>query len=401
MEKLLGTVAQIGDTKVRSDDDFTDRLSHRYTTFILVVFAIVVSTKQYVGEPINCWCPAHFTDNHEDYTNKVCWVSNTYFLPFVTKHIPEQEEPRAMIGYYQWVPLILLMQALMFYLPCMVWRFMNNKAGIDVNNIVEAASSLQHTAYVESRDKTVRYMTKHMDRYLGSTREYRQGCWINCKHFVSRNCCLVCGKRYGNYLVFLYLGVKLLYILNVVGQLFLCDAFLGSDYHVYGLQLVTKMIYQEDWTASERFPRVTLCDFQIRQLGNIHRHTVQCVLPINLFNEKIFIFIWFWFVLVSLANFVSTVTWAARCLFRHDQVRYIKRHLRAQDKLDKSDDKKMAAKFVTQYLRQDGVLILRLLGINCNDLVVGELISELWNTYRTNRLNTVMRNSRRESVIGV
>ena len=73
MEKLLGTVAQIGETKVRCDDDFVDRLSHRYTTFVLVVFAIVVSTKQYVGEPINCWCPAQFTDNWEDYTNKVSY----------------------------------------------------------------------------------------------------------------------------------------------------------------------------------------------------------------------------------------------------------------------------------------------------------------------------------------
>ncbi len=396
MEKLLGTVASIGDSKVRSDDDFLDRLNHRYTTFVLVVFAIVVSTKQYVGEPINCWCPAHFTDNHEDYTNKVCWVSNTYYLPFNTKQIPEDEEPRKMIGYYQWVPLILLCQALMFYLPCMVWRFLNNKAGIDVNNIVEAAVALQHTAYVESRDKTVRYMTKHLDRYLGSTREYRHGCWVNCKHFVSRNCCLICGRRYGNYLAFLYLSVKILYMINVIGQLFLLDAFLGTDYHVYGIQVLHKLVINQDWTASERFPRVTLCDFQIRQLGNIHRHTVQCVLPINLFNEKIFIFLWFWLVFVSLSCIMSFITWLARCAFRLDQVRYVKRHLRACDKLDKLDDKKLAAKFVTNYLRQDGVLVLRLIGINANDLVVTELIGELFKTFKATR--PILNRNRRESI---
>ena len=37
---------------VRDDDSHIDRLSHRYTVAICVLFAIIVSTKQYAGDPI-------------------------------------------------------------------------------------------------------------------------------------------------------------------------------------------------------------------------------------------------------------------------------------------------------------------------------------------------------------
>ena len=33
----------------RDDDSYVDRLSHRYTTALCVVFAILVTTKQYAG----------------------------------------------------------------------------------------------------------------------------------------------------------------------------------------------------------------------------------------------------------------------------------------------------------------------------------------------------------------
>lgn len=40
---------------VRDDDSHIDRLSHRYTVAICVVFAIIVSTKQYAGDPIGIY----------------------------------------------------------------------------------------------------------------------------------------------------------------------------------------------------------------------------------------------------------------------------------------------------------------------------------------------------------
>ena len=174
-----------------------------------------------------------------------------------------------------------------------------------------------------------------------------------------------------------------MYLVNVVSQLFILNAFLGTDYHIYGYEVVKKLLEKEDFSFSARFPRVTLCDFEIRQLGNIHRHTVQCVLPINLFNEKIYIFVWFWLVFVALATLVGLITWVGRLLFRMDQARFIKNHLKALEKLSGKEDSRLVKKFVNNYLRQDGVLILRIISINANQLVVAELIAELWIGFRT------------------
>ncbi len=56
------------------------------------------------------------------------------------------------------------------------------------------------------------------------------------------------------------------------------------------------------------------------------------------------------------------------------------------DKLDLESDKKVAAKFVEKYLRQDGVFVLRLLGHNTNAITVTEFVCSLWDNYRAKPL---------------
>ena len=161
----MGVIGAPASIKFNNDDDTADKMSHRYTVILLIVFAVVVSTKQYVGDPINCWVPAHFTGNHEEYANSYCWIKNTYYLPF-DDYIPKEDEDhkRQMIPYYQWVPIILLFSALCFYLPRLAWRSLSNRAGIDVDNVVAAAETFQSAEKAENKEVTLDYMTKQMDR---------------------------------------------------------------------------------------------------------------------------------------------------------------------------------------------------------------------------------------------
>ena len=380
----MSILASAGKFGARKDDDFIDRLSHRYTSAVLVAFAVVVTTTQYVGDPIHCWVPAHFTGNHETYTNNICWISNTYYLPF-KDDIPKADEIRRHIPYYQWVPLILLAQALLFFLPRIVWISLSTKSGIELSNIVSAASDFQNTEHTEKREQTLRHITRRLDRFLGIRAPAEKDWLVWLRYVFSRTCCFICGRRYGSFLVILYMVVKLLYIANLFGQLFVLNEFLGTDFNMYGIDVLVKHSRGEDWTNSPRFPRVTMCDFTVRRLGNLHKYTVQCVLPINLFNEKIYLFIWFWIVIVTALACGNFIAWFLKSLFQIDRMKYVKKHLKLMDRLERESDKALARKFVIEYLRQDGILVLRLIGHNTNGIVVTELVTSLWDYYRSSQ----------------
>ena len=269
-----------------------------------------------------------------------------------------------------------------------MWRCLNDKSGVDVTNVVETCQMLQHVDYKHNRDDILRHVARHIDYYFACVPAKRKrGCCWFCRQFFTGRIFQFCGRRYGNYLILVYMLCKFMYFLNVCGQFVLLNYFLTTDYYIYGYELVNKYSHDGDWLMSERFPRVTMCDFQVRALNAVQQHTVQCVLPINLFNEKVYIFVWFWYVFVGLLSFFNFFMWTFKIICTVDHIRYIKRHLKtaAHIPADVTDTKNCGNEFVSDYLRQDGLLIVRLVEINSNDLIAGELVMALWRHYRNNR----------------
>jgi hypothetical protein len=100
--------------------------------------------------------PKVCASNHEEYANIYCWVDDTYYVAFDDK-MPQGDEGRdRKITYYQWVPIILVLEAAMFFAPYALWRLLNSRSGIDLSVIVEAAISSQQSAFADQREKMLR-----------------------------------------------------------------------------------------------------------------------------------------------------------------------------------------------------------------------------------------------------
>jgi len=102
-----------------------------------------------------------------------------------------------------------------------------------------------------------------------------------------------------------------LYLVNVVGQIFFTDCFLGYEFSTYGVSAASFVEMEEEGRTdpmSRVFPRVTKCTFhKYGPSGNIQRHDAQCVLPINILNEKIYVFLWFWFVILTILTILDVL----------------------------------------------------------------------------------------------
>ncbi|VDO60803.1 unnamed protein product [Heligmosomoides polygyrus] len=126
-----------------------------------------------------------------------------------------------------------------------------------------------------------------------------------------------------------------------------------------------------------------MCDFEVRVLGNKHRHSVQCVLMINMFNEKVYLFIWFWLFGVAIYNAGNFVYWCLQLLSEERRTMFVGSYLKLLGLINDEDISNQRAldKFVQRTLRADGVFILHLISKNAGDIITTDIIATLWGKF--------------------
>jgi len=109
-------------------------------------------------------------------------------------------------------------------------------------------------------------------------------------------------SRRGTYFM-KFVFCEVLNLVNVIGQIYFTDMFLGYQFTKFGRDVFTisemDMNYRED-PLHKVFPKVAKCRFsKYGPSGSVQNHDALCVLPLNIINEKIYIFLYFWFIFLG------------------------------------------------------------------------------------------------------
>lgn len=282
--KLLGPVA--GLIKVRAagkaDIDSTFfKLHYRTTTTILFISTILVTANSFIGKPIDCMSDGVVPGN---VLNTYCWIMSTFSIPSRnaagkgTNYAYQGVEPSNGLAeedyirhaYYQWVPFVLFLQGMMFYIPHWLWKIYED------GRLNKITSGLQgRTLDIETRKGQLDTLVKYVKETMKLNTWYA-GVFLLC---------------------------DLLNFINVIGQMFFINRFLGGVFMSYGTEVINwSEMDAEDRTDPliEVFPRLTKCTFhKYGHSGTIEKHDALCLLATNIISEKIYVFLWFWLIILA------------------------------------------------------------------------------------------------------
>jgi hypothetical protein len=142
----------------------------------------------------------------------------------------------------------------------------------------------------------------------------------------------------------------------------------------------------------------------IRHLGsNQHWYAIQCTLPINIYNDKIFLGIWIWLIVLTILNVLSIINWLIS-LTEGRRLATIGKYLTISTAIPVEKESLLSSPTTsrvertgrridylefTEYLHMDGFLVFKIIANNTDELVAGQIIEHLYRNYEPPSRSTI------------
>ncbi|XP_017786663.1 PREDICTED: innexin inx3 [Nicrophorus vespilloides] len=329
-------------------DNMVFRAHYRITSAILFCCCIIVTANNLIGDPIMCInegsIPGHVI-------NTYCWITYTFTLPHeqgkrVGTHVAHpglgnDNQDKVYHSYYQWVPFVLFLQGILFYIPHWIWKIWEE------DKIRKISDGMRGTIIGNKAERAPRI--SRLVQYIMESMHLH------------------------NTYAFIYFLCEGLNFINVLLNIFMTDKFLGGAFLDYGTDVIRFMNMDQENRTDPMvavFPRVTKCTFhKFGASGSIQKHDALCVLALNILNEKIFVFLWFWFIILAVISGLALVYSLAVVMLPSTRETIMKRRFRfgTPNGVDAIIRKTQVGDF----------FLLHLLGQNMNLMVFGEILEEL------------------------
>ncbi|ULM71689.1 viral innexin 6 [Diadegma fenestrale ichnovirus] len=325
------------------------RLHYKFTVGVLLIFSVLSHSREYFGEPMDC----HFAEYPHGSLNNYCAVQST-FIPVesvkagessamdkdITHPVVAGPKEKRYYSYYQWVPVVLLIQAMFFYFPWYIWQSLENGRMKMLTGDL-TAPVLRKDDMEEKTESLLDYVIMNMHNH--------------------------------NSYAYSYFVCELLNLTNVMTQIIFMNTFLGEGLELYGtfLTAFNERANEEARDPMETvFPTITKCTFRkYGASGDLQKLDGFCILTQNSGNAKIYTFLWFWFHLLAVIS-VLIVIYRIAAIFVPSFRLYV---LRSSSSMNSSRD----IEIIDRDLWYGDWFILRLIGLTVNPIVYKKLMFRL------------------------
>lgn len=268
---------------------------------------------------------------------------------------------------------MLGLQAALLYIPYVFWECMiYNRLGTNLQFVIDSArrASLD---YGESREKKTSQVASCIYTLLASRKKRFDK---RSSGFLSRI------PFYKMEIVFSYLSLKATSLAVIFSQFVIMERFLNMHgrYRLFGITLLHDLVNGQHWDKTLLFPRMAFCRVPFK-FPNTRPMDLQaqCSLSVNILNEKIYIFLWWWFGLMAVLQTVGCALWMYRCFCRRNRVAFIEYSLLVNNYPQYSHGH--LKDFDRDLLSVDGLFLIHMTRLNCGDLICNELVQQLLNLY--------------------